>query len=598
MRKKMTAQAEIELFNPRSPAQVKKMLAKFGIKLPDTNETTLAKYKNEHPLISKILELRTVVKFKGTSIDGYRQWLDPNHLIHCDYGIFGAETGRCNSHNPNGQNVPPEARVMMTSRFEGGKLISPDCSALEYRLIGHATQDEILLKVFRDGKDIHRMAAVMLTGLIESAITDELRRENKTTNYAACLALGTKVLTSDLEWTEVDKLYVGQGLLAFDENQGTGYGRKSCRRWRPSQVISTSVAVKPCYKITFDNRDQFIASEDHRLIVKYTPQNKKTGWKEVKKLKVGNSIPKYLEVWKRKDSYLSGWLGGFFDREGNLTKSFCRISGAQKSGVVFERVKQYVKALGFKFSLGEHKESKVQTINIIGGMEKALKFLGLVQPVRLIENLLKGLLGSKSPIFQAIAYPKIVSIEYVGEQEVIVLETTTKTYIAEGYAMHNCYGCGKDQFYARLGRKDEALFRKAKGLYPGVNAYKRRMEAQINHTGIVENIFSRSRKFSGEIDYSTYLEAFNWLFQSAGHTILKCMVIEWYKQLVDNDALDCVKLAQEGHDSCILDTKPAYVNDVAQMIKNTNLNGLIERDLGVKMTVPMLIDVKILDAWK
>jgi DNA polymerase-1 len=341
-----TAQAEIESFNPRSPAQVKKMLAKFGIKLPDTNEVTLTANKDKHPLISKILELRTVAKFKGTSLDGYRKWLDPNNLIHCSYGIEGAETGRCNCHDPNAQNVPPEARCMMVSRFLGGKLISPDCSALEYREIAHATQDSRLLKIFREGKDIHKMASVFLTGLVEEAITDEIRRENKTINYASC------------------------------------------------------------------------------------------------------------------------------------------------------------------------------------------------------------------------------------------------------------YGCGKDRFYGMLGRVDEKLFYKAKALYPGVNAYKQRMEAQINHSGTITNIFGRVRQFFGDVGYKTYLEAFNWLFQSAGHSILKCMVIEWYKQIVENDALDTVKLAQEGHDSCIMDVHPSCVEDVAKMIKQTDLNSLIEQYLGVQMSVPFLIDVKILNCWK
>lgn len=336
----------METFNPRSPAQVKKFLADLKIKLPDTNEVTLEANKDKHPLIAKILELRKLTKFKGTSIEGYRKWLDSNNLIHSNYGIEGTETGRCNSHNPNGQNVPPEARVMMTSRFPGGKLISPDCSALEYRLIGHATQDARLLKIFREGKDIHRMAAVFLTGLAEGAITDEIRRENKTTNYAAC------------------------------------------------------------------------------------------------------------------------------------------------------------------------------------------------------------------------------------------------------------YGCGKDRFYGMLGREDEKLFYKAKGLYPGVNEYKRRMEAQINHNGTITNIFGRTRQFSGDIGYKTFLEAFNWLFQSAGHSILKCMVIEWYKQIVENDALDTVKLSQEGHDSCIMDVHPSCVEDVAKMIKQTDLNTLIEQYLGVQMSVPMLIDVKVLGCWK
>ena len=33
---------------------------------------------------------------------------------------------------------------------------------------------------------------------------------------------------------------------------------------------------------------------------------------------------------------------------------------------------------------------------------------------------------------------KIVSVKYIGKQEIVVMETDTHTFIANGYAMHNC----------------------------------------------------------------------------------------------------------------------------------------------------------------
>lgn len=337
---------KLEYFNPNSPKQVKEFLLSEGIRLIDTSETTLEANKDRHPLIAEILKLRTLTKLKGTYIDGYSKHLTPESMIHSDYAIEGTETGRCHSRNPNVQNVPKSARVFFTSRFEGGKLVSPDCSALEYRLIGHETKDAKLLQIFQEGRDIHRMAATFLTGKPESEIDDDLRREMKTVNYAAC------------------------------------------------------------------------------------------------------------------------------------------------------------------------------------------------------------------------------------------------------------YGAGKDKFYNMIGREDYDLFQKTKALYPGVNHYKQQIEAQLGHTGRITNIFYRQRQFTGEIDYSTLLEAVNWIFQSSGHLVLKAMVIRWYREICDNNALDCVKLAQEGHDSCIFDTHPSCVEDVARMVKETDLNRVIEEDLGVKMTVPMLVDVKISSEWK
>ncbi len=33
---------------------------------------------------------------------------------------------------------------------------------------------------------------------------------------------------------------------------------------------------------------------------------------------------------------------------------------------------------------------------------------------------------------------KVKSIKYIGKEEIVVMETDTRTFIANGYAMHNC----------------------------------------------------------------------------------------------------------------------------------------------------------------
>lgn len=330
-----------ETFNPRSPKQVLDYLKSQGIRLSDTSEETLLVNKDKHDLISSLLELRTLVKLNGT-LTGYRKWIDKDSLIHSDFATEGAETGRSASRNPNCQNVDPKARVIFTSRYPGGKLIQSDLSQLEYRLIAFATRDETLLKIFKDGKDIHSSAASLVYNKPIEQITKAERKEAKTLNYGSI------------------------------------------------------------------------------------------------------------------------------------------------------------------------------------------------------------------------------------------------------------YGCGKDRFYGMLGREDEALFYKAKALYPGVTIFKRKMEAQINHTGTVTNMFGRSRRFSGELDYSTFLEAFNGLFQSAGHSITKIVGIDLHNKLLGTDCL----LVNECHDSFITDSRPENVQFVLDTIKSININHLIKEQFSVELDIPMFLETEVSDEWK
>jgi DNA polymerase I-like protein with 3'-5' exonuclease and polymerase domains len=89
------------------------------------------------------------------------------------------------------QNPPEKVRHCFISRYPGGRLLDPDLSALEYRLIAHVSQDETLCSMFRrkgysttkDKDDIHVAAAMLVYDLaVEEAIAR--RPDGKTVNYA------------------------------------------------------------------------------------------------------------------------------------------------------------------------------------------------------------------------------------------------------------------------------------------------------------------------------------------------------------------------------------------------------------------------------
>ena len=71
-----------------------------------------------------------------------------------------------------------------------------------------------------------------------------------------------------------------------------------------------------------------------------------------------------------------------------------------------------------------------------GGKAEAMKFLGIYQPQRLIENWNK-VVGNHQ--LRAIESPTIVNVACIGKRDVAVLGTSTATFVGGGYAQHNSY---------------------------------------------------------------------------------------------------------------------------------------------------------------
>lgn len=154
--------------NPRSPKQVLEFLKKNKINVLSTGTEVLELYK-DLPVVNKLLEYRRYKKLHSTYTQALLKlddlpWTKPN------FNQALTITGRLSSSDPiNWQNIPrPEDNDWGTrlreciSAPEGYKFISPDFSQIEYRLVAHFTQEPILLKAFKEGKDVHEETGKMI----------------------------------------------------------------------------------------------------------------------------------------------------------------------------------------------------------------------------------------------------------------------------------------------------------------------------------------------------------------------------------------------------------------------------------------------------
>lgn len=214
IKKKIDEQKELLLkitknpeFNPNSDKQIidfittnKYPVKRLGLTLTkkgklSVNSENLKKFigtkYEEFP--KTILNIKKLVKLKGTYIDGKEgeggmlQYLDSNNMLHANYNIWTAVTGRYSCNKPSLQTFPrpikglPNTRTFIIPSEKDWILFEADFTALEQYIVAILAKDDVLIQKILDGTDIHSFNAVTLgkaLGWIEKNITYETFVDN------------------------------------------------------------------------------------------------------------------------------------------------------------------------------------------------------------------------------------------------------------------------------------------------------------------------------------------------------------------------------------------------------------------------------------
>ena len=200
-------------FNLSSPKQLGEILFdKKGIKplkktpggAPSTDEETLAKLAEDHPLPKIILEYRSVAKLKSTYTDKLPRMVNTKTgRVHTNYGQAIAVTGRLSSNDPNLQNIPvrtAEGRRIREAFIAppGSKILSADYSQIELRIMAHLSSDPGLLDAFAKGEDVHRATASEVFSVPRDQVSSEQRRYAKVINFGLIYGMSAYGLASNL----------------------------------------------------------------------------------------------------------------------------------------------------------------------------------------------------------------------------------------------------------------------------------------------------------------------------------------------------------------------------------------------------------------
>ena len=175
------------------------------IKSRSTAEPILKQLGELHELPRRILDYRKYFKLKNTYLDSLQSLISKNTgRIHSTFNQTVTATGRLSSTNPNFQNIPirrdegKEIRRAFCAEKKNWKIFSFDYSQIELRIMAHYSQDDAMIKAFKENIDIHSQTASSIFSVPINNVLPEMRRTAKVVNFGIMYGAGPFRLSQEL----------------------------------------------------------------------------------------------------------------------------------------------------------------------------------------------------------------------------------------------------------------------------------------------------------------------------------------------------------------------------------------------------------------
>lgn len=148
-------------------------------RVPSVSKKDHFPYFEGNPFIDLMIKYLTNEKLLSTYVGtedpdkgvltGFYKYIK-NGFIHPSYGFTGTDTGRLSSRDPNGQNFPKrgEGAIRFRRVFvapPGWVLLSCDLSQIELRGAAYLAQEPTMIRLYREGKDLHAATAAKVMGI-------------------------------------------------------------------------------------------------------------------------------------------------------------------------------------------------------------------------------------------------------------------------------------------------------------------------------------------------------------------------------------------------------------------------------------------------
>ena len=286
-------------------------------------------------------------------------------------------------------------------------------------------------------------------------------------NEPRCVTPETRILTADARWIPAGDLYVGQQLLAFEDEPTRKSGRNvrglRARHHRRATVTHKELKTAPVYKITLVDGRTVRSTGEHKWLSRVANERGAITWVSTEEMarhyaRKGTSYPgkhganagriwlaQYFEPWDNgEDDRDTGYLAGAFDADGSVYRKvasnhYPMVQFTQCDNACLHELSAALTRKGFSYNTSVRRDPKggqlLHHLYLNGGRSEILRFLGQIRPPRLLERF--GGMQIDDVELRAIGNVEVLSVEPDGDAPIVALTSSSGTYLTEYGASHN-----------------------------------------------------------------------------------------------------------------------------------------------------------------
>lgn len=259
-----------------------------------------------------------------------------------------------------------------------------------------------------------------------------------------CVSADTLVLTADLRWVPAGSLVPGDEIVGFDE-ESRGIGSTQGRRFCTTVVESNHLFEADAWHVATP-QGVITTTGDHPWLVSlpYVNRGVRTGWVHSRDLDIDrHQLYMVGRPWQTDGSHDAGYLAGLLDADGHVNSEGA-IGFGQVPGEVLDwflrrmadediRIVERAPRPG-----GFGSAPKFVDVWVKGGFWHAAEIVGSIRPRRLLTRMMTLIDGRV--VGKTAAKVPILGVRQDGRAVMAGLQTSTRTFVADGLLVHNTHG--------------------------------------------------------------------------------------------------------------------------------------------------------------